>query len=114
MCVFAFFATIQKFKMAAILGERKFFLKIGNSMLFGYPMGRKFQCNFLKYLLFIKTSSETQGRSPNKQFVCYIKKCPNKQFVCYIKKCRVIHDITIKCMAIYRVYDLTIISLPKI
>ena len=31
--------------MAAIFGERKFFLKIGKSTLVRYPMGRKFRRN---------------------------------------------------------------------
>ena len=31
--------------MAAIFGERKFFLKIGKSMFFGYPVGQKFRQN---------------------------------------------------------------------
>ena len=35
--------------MAAIFGERNIFLKIGKSIFFGYPVGRKFQQN--RYIL---------------------------------------------------------------
>ena len=40
-----FFHFGQKFKMAAIFGERKFFLKLVNSTLLRYPVGRKFRRN---------------------------------------------------------------------
>ena len=41
--VFPFLAKIRKFKMAAIFGERKTFLKIAYSTLIRYHVGRKFQ-----------------------------------------------------------------------
>ena len=44
-CVFPFLAKIRKFKMAAIFGEGKIFLKINNSTFLLYPAGRKFRRN---------------------------------------------------------------------
>ena len=38
-------AKIRKFKMAAIFGEGKFFLKFAKSTLLRYPVGRKFRRN---------------------------------------------------------------------
>ena len=45
MCVFPFLAKIRKFKIAAIFGERKVFLKIAESTLLRFPVGRKFRQN---------------------------------------------------------------------
>ena len=42
---FAIFGKIRKFKMAAIFGEGKFFLKIANITFLRYPVGRKFRRN---------------------------------------------------------------------
>ena len=42
---FANLAKIRKFKMAAILGEGKIFLKIAKSIFLRYPVGRKFRRN---------------------------------------------------------------------
>ena len=44
-CVLSFLAKIRKFKMAAIFGEGKIFLKIANSTFLRYPVGRKFRRN---------------------------------------------------------------------
>ena len=41
-CVLQFLRKFRKFKMAAIFGERKFFLKIGKSTPQRYPAGQKF------------------------------------------------------------------------
>ena len=43
--VLQFLRKIRKFKMAAIFGETKFFLKIGMATLQRYPMGQKFRRN---------------------------------------------------------------------
>ena len=45
MCVLPFLAKIPKFKMATILGEGKFFLKIAKSTFLRYPVSRKFRQN---------------------------------------------------------------------
>ena len=42
---FAIFGKIRKFKMAAIFGEGKNFLKIANITFLRYPVGRKFRRN---------------------------------------------------------------------
>ena len=42
---FHFLAKIRKFKMAAIFGGGKIFLKIAKSTLLRYPVGRKFRRN---------------------------------------------------------------------
>ena len=42
---FTIFGKIRKFKMAAIFGEGKFFLKIAKITFLRYPVGRKFQRN---------------------------------------------------------------------
>ena len=42
---FAILAKIRKFKMAAIFGEGKIFLKIANITFLRYPVGRKFRRN---------------------------------------------------------------------
>ena len=44
-CVLPFLAKIRKFKMAAIFGEGKIFLKIDISTFLRYPVGRKFRRN---------------------------------------------------------------------
>ena len=41
-CVLQFLRKIRKFKMAAIFGETKFFLKIGMASVHRYPVGQKF------------------------------------------------------------------------
>ena len=43
--VLPFLAKIRKFKMAAIFGEGKFFLKIAKITFLRYPVGRKFRRN---------------------------------------------------------------------
>ena len=43
--VLPFLTKIRKFKMAAIFGEGKIFLKIATSTFLRYPMGRKFRRN---------------------------------------------------------------------
>ena len=43
--VLQFLQKIGKFKMAAIFGETKFFLKIGMATLQRYPVGQKFRRN---------------------------------------------------------------------
>ena len=45
ICVFSFWAKIRKFKMAAIFGERKSFLKIVNTTLLRYPVDHNFRRN---------------------------------------------------------------------
>ena len=45
ICVFPFWAKIQKFKMATICREGKIFLKIVKSTFLRYPLGRKFRRN---------------------------------------------------------------------
>ena len=45
ICVLPFLAIIRKFKMAAIFGEGKFFLKIAKITFLRYPVGRKFRRN---------------------------------------------------------------------
>ena len=45
ICVFPFLGKIREFKMATIFGERAIFLKIANSTLLRYRVGRKFQRN---------------------------------------------------------------------
>ena len=42
---FPFLAKIRKFKMAAIFGEGKIFLKFAKSTFLKYPVGRKFRRN---------------------------------------------------------------------
>ena len=42
-----FCEKFEKFKMAAIFGETKFFLKIGMVALQGYPVGQKFRQKML-------------------------------------------------------------------
>ena len=44
-CVLQFLRKFRKFKMAAILGKRKFFLKIGKTTPQRYPAGQKFRRN---------------------------------------------------------------------
>ena len=44
-CVLQFLRKFRKFKMAAILGETKFFLKIGKTTPQRYPAGQKFRRN---------------------------------------------------------------------
>ena len=44
-CVLQFLRKIRKFKMAAIFGETKIFLKIGKTTLQRYPAGQKFRRN---------------------------------------------------------------------
>ena len=44
-CVLQFLRKIRKFKMAAIFGKIKFFLKIGMATLQRYPVGQKFRRN---------------------------------------------------------------------
>ena len=44
-CVLQFLRKFRKFKMAAIFGETKFFLKIGMATLQIYPVGQKFRRN---------------------------------------------------------------------
>ena len=43
ICVLPFLAKIRKFKMAAIFGEGKIFLKIAKIAFLRYPVGRKFR-----------------------------------------------------------------------
>ena len=43
--VLPFLRKIRKFKMAAIFGETKIFLKIGMATLQRYPVGQKFRRN---------------------------------------------------------------------
>ena len=43
--VLQFLRKMQKFKMAAIFGETKFFLKISMATLQRYPVGQKFRQN---------------------------------------------------------------------
>ena len=43
--VLQFLRKIRKFKMAAIFGKTKFFLKIGMATLQIYPVGQKFRQN---------------------------------------------------------------------
>ena len=45
LCFFPFLAKIRKFKMAAIFGEGKMFLKIAKSTFLRYPVGQKFRRN---------------------------------------------------------------------
>ena len=45
ICVLPFLGKIRKFKMAAIFGEGKFFLKIAKSAFLRHPVGRKFRRN---------------------------------------------------------------------
>ena len=48
----------QKFKMAAIFGERKCFLKIAKSSLLRHPVGRKF-CLKSLYLAWLRRQKQT-------------------------------------------------------
>ena len=43
--VLQFLRKIRKFKMAAIFGEKIFFLKIGMAIVQRYPVGQKFRRN---------------------------------------------------------------------
>ena len=63
-CVLQFLRKIRKFKMAAIFGESKFFLKIGLTTRQGYPVGQKFRKNFasLRCAIFVKNSKIQNGR----------------------------------------------------
>ena len=50
-CVLYFLSKIRKLNMTPIFGEEKIFLKIGESSLFRYSVGRKFKVNEIQAVL---------------------------------------------------------------
>ena len=55
--------------MAAIFTERKFFLKIGRSIFFGYPLGQKFRQNCFIYVAITRDVKAISNNNNTKQAI---------------------------------------------
>ena len=79
-----FLSRIRKFKMAAIFGKRKNFLRIEQSILYIYPVGQKFRRNH--------SLSHGLGDTSNFKFYYFCQKFENSKWPPYLERRKIFEN----------------------